>query len=293
MNIEEMKRIKIERGYSNEQVAQLSGVPLGTVQKLFAGITKRPRYDTLQALEKIFRDEADANACDQSASHPSSYTDLDAPASESYSSVCESAFAYGAKKQGEYTLEDYYAIPDDIRVELIDGVIYDMAAPTRLHQLLIGEIHGILREYIRSNRGSCVPFMAPSDVKLGWDNKTVVQPDVFVLCHRDQNDESSQRLKGVPDFVVEVLSPSTRKKDSMIKLKKYTAAGVREYWLVDPDKKCILVHLLQSHDICPTIYSFTDKVPVAIFDGKCQINFADISEYISHISENMRDIFGE
>ena len=308
MNIEEMKRIKIERGYSNEQVAQLSGVPLGTVQKIFAGITKRPRYDTLQALEKVFRSEVGAAhnqansgtqirlASDTAAS--ASLQKNDSPIDDASSSVCESAFAYGSassrKKQGEYTLDDYYALPDERRAELIDGVIYDMTAPTRLHQFLTGEIFSALRAYIRSNGGKCVPFMAPSDVKLDQNGKTVVQPDVYVLCHPEHNEGSpQQRPKGIPDFIAEILSSSTKRKDSLIKLKKYADAGVREYWLVDPDKKRVVVYLFEENDICPAIYSFTDKIPVAIFDGKCQIDFAEISEYISVISENMDELFDD
>ncbi len=305
MNIEEMKKIKIERGYSNEQVAQLSGVPLGTVQKLFAGITKRPRYDTLRTLEKIFQDDPDPNSRGQVKKQPESQAEseekaLTKPPVSSYASsegsssaVCESSLAYGAKKQGEYTLEDYYAIPDDRRVELIDGVIYDMAAPTRMHQFLIGEIHGILRAYIRSNNGSCAPFMAPSDVRLDWDDKTMVQPDVFVICSPDQRPEDPQRSKGAPDFVVEVLSPSTRRKDALIKLNKYANAGVREYWMVDPDKRRVIVYIFENDDICPTIYSFRDTVPVAIFGGKCQVNFAEISDYIDEISGRIDNLFDE
>ena len=302
MNIEEMKRIKIDRGYSNEQIAQLSGVPLSTVQKIFSGITKHPRYDTLQALEKVFHGEA-ATSHDQPNSGAWTYHASDTAASaapqrnDALSSVRESAFAYGSgdlrKKQGEYTLEDYYAIPDDTRLELIDGVIYDMAAPTRLHQFLTGEIFSALRTYIRSTGGRCVPFMAPSDVKLDQDDRTVVQPDVYVLCHPDMKDKSTRRPTGVPDFVAEILSPSTKRKDALIKLKKYADAGVREYWLVDPDKQRIVVYRFEADDICPAIYSFADKVPVAIFDDKCQIDFAVISEYISVISENMSGLFDE
>lgn len=102
-----------------------------------------------------------------------------------------------------------------------------------------------------------------------------------------------QRPKGIPDFIAEILSSSTKRKDSLIKLKKYADAGVREYWLVDPDKKRVVVYLFEENDICPASSSFTNKIPVAIFDGKCQIAFAEISEYISVISENMDGLFDD
>ncbi len=139
-----------------------------------------------------------------------------------------------------------------------------------------------------------MPFMAPSDVKLDQNGKTVVQPDVYVLCHPEHNEGSpQQRPKGIPDFIAEILSSSTKRKDSLIKLKKYADAGVREYWLVDPDKKRVVVYLFEENDICPASSSFTNKIPVAIFDGKCQIDFAEISEYISVISENMDGLFDD
>ena len=113
MTVSEMRKRKKELGYTNEKVSELSGVPLGTVQKIFAGVTDSPRYDTLQALEKVFVKE--------------------------WNMLRESVTAYQVKRQGEYTLEDYYALPDERRVELIDGVIYDMSSPTSTHQMLATE----------------------------------------------------------------------------------------------------------------------------------------------------------
>jgi len=264
MTIEEMKKKKRELGYTNEQVAQLSGVPLGTVQKIFAGITSAPRYETLQALEAIFKPDCTGGfttrySADQNGS----------------SSLHESAVPYRTKKQGEYTLEDYYALPDDQRAELIDGVLYDMTSPTYPHQIIQLEIGMQLSNYIDANHGSCMPFVAPADVQLDCDNRTMVQPDVFVICNRDKLSKS--RSMGAPDFIVEILSPSTWKKDSYLKLHKYAAAGVREYWLVDPDKLKIMVYNLEQEDMA-ALYTFSDQVPVAIFDGGCKIDFARIYE---------------
>ena len=124
MTIEEMKKRKREFGYTYEQISKLSNVPLGTVQKIFAGVTESPRYDTIAALSQIF--ENDTASC-----------------------VQEARSIYNVKRQGEYTLEDYYALPEEQRVELIDGVIYDMSAPTSVHQLLGTEILLVLKDYIR------------------------------------------------------------------------------------------------------------------------------------------------
>ncbi len=143
--------------------------------------------------------------------------------------------AYGVKRQGEYTLEDYYAIPDERRVELIDGVIYDMAAPTFTHQLFNGKLYHRLESFVSGKKGKCIPVVSPIDVQLDCDNKTMVQPDVVVVCDRDKI--INRCVYGAPDFVVEVLSPSSTKRDTAIKLRKYKEAGVREYWMIDPDKR--------------------------------------------------------
>ena len=102
MTIQEMLERKKELGYSYEQVSELSGVPLGTVQKVLGGITQSPRYDTLRALEEVFQKGIRYE-----------YKSQD-------SVVREGVTYYGAKRQGEYTIEDYYALPDEPRVDLID-----------------------------------------------------------------------------------------------------------------------------------------------------------------------------
>ena len=190
--------------------------------------------------------------------------------------------AYGVKRQGEYTLEDYYEIPDDIRVELIDGVIYNMGAPTMTHQLLNGKIYNRLDTFVSKKKGKCVPGISPIDVQLDCDEKTMVQPDVIVICDRDKI--IKRCVYGAPDFVVEVLSPSSTKRDTAIKLRKYKEAGVREYWIIDPDKKKVIVYDWTKSEI-PKVYGFDSKVPVAIFNGECEIDFAEIFEEIEFLYE--------
>lgn len=256
MTVEEMKQRKKELGFTNEKISELSGVPLGTVQKIFAGVTDSPRYSTLMALSKIFSNEADM--------------------------VKETVMSYHVKRQGEYTLEDYYALPDERRAELIDGIIYDMSSPTNIHQLLSAEIWEQLKSYIRKKRGDCIPFMAPADVQLDCDDRTMVQPDVFVVC--DRSKIINRCTFGAPEFVIEILSPATRKKDISIKLKKYIGAGVLEYWIVDPDKKTVVVYDF-AHEELPALYGFNAKVPVGIFEGECKVDFAAIYEYVSFLYE--------
>lgn len=259
MTIQEMNERKKELGYSYEKLAELSGVPVGTVQKVLGGITKSPRYDTLYALERV----------------------LNPPEPML---LRESAAVYGRKRQGEYTLEDYFALPDDDRVELIDGVFYDMAAPNFMHQSIAAEIFAQIREYIRKKKGNCIPGMSPIDVQLDCDNKTMVQPDVLVFCNRDKL--VNGRIYGAPDFIVEVLSPSTAKKDMELKRYKYANAGVREYWIVDSKRKRVIVYtLVEENYYDVALYTFEDCVPVHIFDNECIIDFKEIYEYIEFMYE--------
>lgn len=254
MTIEEMKCRKKEKGYTYAQMADLSGVPLGTIQKIFSGETESPRYDTLLALESLF---SDVNHVD----------------------CVKEAMSYLANRQGGYTIDDYRALPDEQRVELIDGYFYDMSAPTFLHQRIAGEIHRQIANYIMDHDGSCQPVMSPVDVQLDCDEKTMIQPDVAILC-------KEERIKrwgvyGSPDFILEVLSPSTRKKDCIKKLQKYERAEVREYWILDPYQKKLLVYFFES-ELCPVIYGLDQPVPVNIYGGKLEIQFTHISRWIEN-----------
>lgn len=254
MTVEQMREQKKKLGYSDEQIAELSGLSPKMVEEILEGIAESPSYDVFSALESVLADNK----------------------------VCESAAAYSTKRQGEYTLEDYLALPEERRVELIDGVFYDMAAPLAGHQAIGGEIFAKLRDFISDNKGKCIPLNAPVDVQLDCDDRTVVQPDVLVICDRDKF--KNGRVFGAPDFVVEVLSPSTSKRDCTLKLAKYSEAGVRECWIVDPKKKRVLVYNFEI-DECLTLYTFEDVVPVQIYEGRCEIDFREIYEYVKFLYE--------
>jgi len=271
MTIEQMIERKKELGFTYEQISDLTGIPISTVQKVLGGFTQSPRYATLAALENLLED-------------PMRSIFVTKEAAPAYYGVTESDPEPKEKKQGYFTLEDYYAIPDDRRVELIEGVIYDMSAPTVTHQLIAGAIHTELSLYIRRNKGKCIPMISPVDVQIKCDDKNMVQPDVFVLCDRSRFKE--ENIYGAPEFIVEVISPSSRRKDNFTKLLLYCEAGVREYWLVDPKKKYVLVYDLQNEEVdMAKTYTFEEKVPVGIFDGKCLIDFKEIDEYITSLQE--------
>lgn len=185
------------------------------------------------------------------------------------------ACAVPRKKQGEYTLEDYYALPDDIRAELIDGELIFLEAPSSIHQELIGELFFEIKLYIRTNNGPCKILPSPLDVQLNCDNRTMLQPDISVICHRDRIVKKG--VYGAPDLCIEIVSPSSRKRDYEKKRMKYQNAGVREYWIVDPKTESVLCYFFEESNESHS-YTFDDKIPVRIYDSNLVINFAKIKE---------------
>lgn len=252
ITIKEMLEIKNELGYSYRFIARNTGLPLSTVQKVLGGFTENPRRETMLALKRFFRYAAEAEEYD-----------------DPYASEGRMTRRHiGAKAQGEYTIADILALPSGIRAELIDGVIYDLAAPSYTHQKLLGEIFLQIANFIKDNKGSCKVITAPFAVNLNEDDRTYLEPDVMVVC--DDNKLSERSVNGAPDFVAEILSPSTAKRDRAEKRLKYRRSGVREYWLVDPVLSEVECFFFEKS--CYKVYNFTDKIPVEIFDGKLQID---------------------
>lgn len=174
---------------------------------------------------------------------------------------------------GGYTLEDYLALPDNVRAELIDGELIYMEAPSTRHQDYLFEAASALRSYIRSKKGACKVMIAPLDVQLDRDDKTMVQPDIIVICSRDKLTE--KRIYGPPDLCIEITSHSSRDLDRKTKLCKYRSAGVREYWIVDIEHRQVLCYFFEANST-PTIYSFETPVPVHIFLCEATVDFSKI-----------------
>lgn len=167
-------------------------------------------------------------------------------------------------QKNTYTEDDYYNLPEDVRAELIDGQIYYMAAPSRIHQEILSFLHLEIGNYIRSKKGSCKIYPAPFAVKLFEDNnKTIVEPDISVVC--DPNKLTERGCAGAPDWIIEIISPGNPGNDYIHKLNLYAKAGVREYWIVDPRNKQILVYHLEQTEFEVKPYTFQDKIKVNIY----------------------------
>ena len=173
-----------------------------------------------------------------------------------------------------YTEEDYYNLPENVRAELIDGQIYYMAAPSRIHQKILNFLNTEINIYIRSKDGSCEVYPAPFAVKLFEDDdKTVVEPDISVIC--DPNKLTERGCTGAPDWIVEIVSPSTSSHDYIRKLNLYAKAGVKEYWIIDPRTEKVFVYHLDQADVNADSYTFQDKIKVNIYDD-LWIDFAEL-----------------
>lgn len=174
-------------------------------------------------------------------------------------------------KEQVYTLKDIYALPEGERAELIDGQIYFMAPPGRKHQRLLLNLSRQIADYIDKNHGSCEVCIAPFAVFLDADDKNYVEPDISIVC--DPGKLNDKGCVGAPDWILEIVSPGSRRMDYHTKLFKYRTAGVREYWLVDPDKNRIMVWNFETEDTSE--YTFSDSVKSGIYPD-LYINFENI-----------------
>ncbi|MDE6063835.1 MAG: Uma2 family endonuclease [Lachnospiraceae bacterium] len=167
------------------------------------------------------------------------------------------------RKEEIYTVDDIYALPEGERAELIDGKIYYMAPPSRVHQDIIFSLSRKIADYIDSKNGGCKVYLAPFAVFLNEDDKNYVEPDISIIC--DPNKLNDKGCVGAPDWIIEIVSPSSKQTDYYKKLFKYRTAGVREYWVADPDRKIVTVYNFE-HDTMEE-YPFGEEVPVGIYEG--------------------------
>ena len=170
-------------------------------------------------------------------------------------------------QEKSYTVDDIYALPDGTRAELIDGEMYMMAPPGRVHQKILSYLHAAIYSYLQNKNGDSEVYPAPFAVFLNADDKSYVEPDISVICDGDKLDDRG--CNGAPDWVVEIVSPGSRRMDYFIKLFKYRTAGVKEYWIVDPDRKLVIAYEFDGDDA--NTYSFSDEVPVGIYGGDLKI----------------------
>lgn len=177
----------------------------------------------------------------------------------------------GARDE-RHTVEEIYALPDGKRAELIDGVMYDMASPSRMHQELLMYLSNAVYNHIKAHGGLCEVYPAPFAVFLFNDLYNYVEPDISVVYDPSKLDDRG--CNGAPDWVAEIVSESSRTMDNLIKLGKYQQAGVREYWIVDPLSRTVRVYGFAP--LAYGEYAFGQPVPSGVLEG-LTIDFADFA----------------
>lgn len=149
-----------------------------------------------------------------------------------------------------YTIADIEALPEGERAELIDGELFWMEAPTWTHQDILMQLSFEISLYIRGKKGKCRVLPAPFAVYIKKDKRNYVEPDISVIC--DEEKKSEKGCQGAPDWMIEIVSPSSKKMDYERKVKLYREAGAREYWIVDPEAETVAVYDFahaDGHDI--------------------------------------------
>ena len=177
-----------------------------------------------------------------------------------------------------YTYADYYAwdLAEGERYELIYGEAYEMAAPSRIHQEILGALFVQLHTFLKGK--PCKVYAAPLDVRLfakeDESDDTVVQPDIIVVCDHSKWDKKDSGYNGAPTLAIEILSPSNRAHDNLLKFNLYRDAGVKEYWVVDPEMKGVHIHSLTDAGYLTVAYGEKAAAPVGVLEG-CVITLAD------------------
>ena len=175
------------------------------------------------------------------------------------------------------TLEQYEALPEEKRVEVFDGIAYDMASPSQIHQSISMQLSTVINNYLLRKKGDCSIFSAPFDVRLSDDPLIIVQPDIMIVCDKDKLDE--KRCNGAPDFIIEIVAPGNPSDDYIRKAYYYKNYGVREYWIVDPKRRMITVNYFEG-DLLNIQYSFESTIKVNIYDDLL-INFSEIANLLN------------
>lgn len=303
MDISYLKERKEQLGYTNERISALSGVPLSTVNKIFGGFTSRPRINTLQSIEcvlfpekhgpeeaAVYRDIVHNLTLDYAGrveESPMFDEYLYAPTEQDQEQKSKVEKVLSWKQQGEYTVDDWRSIPAGLMAELINGILYDRNTPSKKHQFIATRLAAQIDEAIqKKGGGDCLVLTAPTGVQLDPnDKKNGFIPDVIVVCDKQKYSGEEEEIIGAPDFVAEVLSPSTVKYDTSTKLDKYWDTGVREYWIIDVKEKRIIAYMFGENTMVRK-YSFEDQIPLGISDGKIVIDF-------KRINDRMKNYFGE
>ena len=300
MEIQELKNRKKELKITTADLAVIANLPVSTVSKIMTGETKNPSYATIEKLDnallqeemrkriQAYRESIQKyyDGVEHGDNKILDYKEFEKKYREDYH-LNDAPIPYATrinsngkrlsnditgnivkKNDIRMTTNDLEVLSDDRFIELIDGDVIIGQAPSVKHQLLVQNIGKAIDKYIEDNNGNCKMFNVGINVQTDEDDYTLLIPDIVILC--DDSKLNDKGIFGAPDLVMEVVSESTRRIDYNDKMHKYMRAGVREYWIVDPNKERVTVYIA-GEPMLAYVYSFTDKIPVEIYDGKLEI----------------------
>jgi Uma2 family endonuclease len=181
--------------------------------------------------------------------------------------------------RSDYTYADVLEWSEDFRAEIIEGELFMMSPPVRKHQGISGGLYLQIATFLKGK--PCKVYAAPFGVRLyprkDHRDKTVLEPDISVICDSSKLDDRG--CNGAPDLIIEILSPSTKSKDTVRKFNLYLDAGVREYWIVDPDTETVQVYVLENGRYADTFYGIKpedpDTIAVTVLPG-CVIDLKEV-----------------
>lgn len=250
MNIEELKKMKEKARLTNQEISELSGIPVSTINKIFSGATQNPRYATLLAIEEVLAvKEKIPFTYDHITQEPR---------------IIRESPAYYQYRARHYEEDDMEKLSERARAELVNGRLYMLAAPSRRHQFLVTNLLFLIQGHIRASHGTCHVYPAPFDVRLFGDDRCIVQPDISVICKRELLTDKG--CAGAPDWVIEIASDSNSRHDYVTKLMIYQKAGVREYWIVDPSAERVSVINFEEPENTGE-YGYCDQIPSGVLEG--------------------------
>ena len=261
MTITDIKQLKEKDGMTNKQISELTGIALFVVDGIFSGDIEEPKYMTPLEFEELLTRLEIPFYCDEKTGYPCL--------------IREEITSYNYHAS-HYALGDMVKLCNIISREVINGEIYAMSTPSRMHQFLVTKLLIRIGNHIEKKRGKCHVYPSPFGVRLFADDKTWVEPDILVICKKNIMTDSG--CDGAPDLIVEIVSPNNVFHDYVTKLVKYQQAGVREYWIVDPINERITLYHFQE-PVQKEEYTYEDTIRSNVLEG-FQIRMADfIGEY--------------
>jgi Uma2 family endonuclease len=191
----------------------------------------------------------------------------------------------------KYTYADVLEWDESVRAEIINGELFMM--PLTQHQFILSELFFIIKRFLQGK--SCKVIPAPFGVRLfprdDLSDDTLVEPDITVVCDPDKIDDRG--CNGAPDLVIEILSPSNKRHDMLRKFNLYLDAGVKEYWVVDPEQESVQVHILRGDRYTTEVYALPregEELPPAL--AKVEVASVAPVSVLPGLKIDLRDVFG-